>query len=416
MTLKWLLLLAEICILNATLGSPCIPLVDQTALLIGQDLYSISNYTSALNNIPFGTMSYTSLKNPSGNLAGLMRPVNYGSGIEWASELGSLYPGHALQIGLWVVDQCSDIAAGTMDDLIIKLAENLRFLDVPIYLRIGYEFDSQENRYGTSEYISAFQRVVNLTRRAGASNVAFVWHASGFEPRDSIEISEWFLGLDFVDWCGVSIFQQPYQCNNSTECSMTYVVNLIQYCQPLGLPVMIAESTPYGGIVINGSNSAGFVGNSWERWFRHVLSLVERYDIRMWCYINCNWDAQPMWRVNHAPGQPWGDTRVETSPSGILQMWRDNVLNGPRYSWSVSSAVNQNISSTEYSESILSKGQQLEAVAPQLIYDWITIVFMGSALLIILAIKFAITEYESLLSRIRKVRNHHPYDPINDEI
>jgi hypothetical protein len=349
MALQWFFI-QGILLLNAALSLPCIPQDNRTALLIGQDLYSISNYTSTMNNIPFGTMSYTSLSNLYGNLTGLLRPINYGSGIEWAAGLVSLYPGRALQIGLWVVDQCSEIAAGEKDFLITELAKSLNSLNVPVYLRIGYEFDSSENRYVPAEYTAAFQRIVNITRLIGTDKIAFVWHASGFEPRNSIDISAWFPGLDYVDWCGVSIFQQPYECNNSSECSMPAVENLIQYCQYLALPVMIAESTPYGGIVSNGSNSAGFVGNSWERWFRHVVSLIDRYDIKMWCYINCDWDAQPMWRVNHAPGQPWGDTRIEAAPTGLIEMWQVNVLNQPRYSWSVSAADKNIRGGTDFSD------------------------------------------------------------------
>ena len=57
---------------------------------------------------------------------------------------------------------------------------------------------------------------------------------------------------------------------------------------------MIAESTPFGGIIEEGAsnlgpNRAGFYGSSWTRWFLPVLTFIEKHDIRMWCYINCNW-------------------------------------------------------------------------------------------------------------------------------
>jgi hypothetical protein len=37
--------------------------------------------------------------------------------------------------------------------------------------------------------------------------------------------------------------------------------------------------------------------------------------VRIWSYINCNWDGQPMWAIKHARGVAWGDSRVEVHPS-----------------------------------------------------------------------------------------------------
>jgi len=51
---------------------PCIPVEGRTALVIGQDYDSISNYTQQVkdNSAPFGLMSYTALKNNDGELSG----------------------------------------------------------------------------------------------------------------------------------------------------------------------------------------------------------------------------------------------------------------------------------------------------------------------------------------------------------
>ena len=105
---------------------------------------------------------------------------------------------------------------------------------------------------------------------------------------------------------------------------------------------MVAESTPFGGIVdgeggevgeggsggLNsgklGSNSitnrAGYRGFTWDIWFKPLLAWIEFNDIEAWCYINCDWDAQPMWQKNHAPGAYWGDTRIE-SKGGKAIYW-----------------------------------------------------------------------------------------------
>ena len=40
-------------------GIPCIPIEGKTALIIGQDYYSVLNYTAVLGDSPLGVMSYT---------------------------------------------------------------------------------------------------------------------------------------------------------------------------------------------------------------------------------------------------------------------------------------------------------------------------------------------------------------------
>lgn len=77
---------------------------------------------------------------------------------------------------------------------------------------------------------------------------------------------------------------------------------------------MIAESTPFGGIT-----------NSWNDWFGPVLDLIDRYDIDMWSYINCDWESQPMW---HSIG--FGETRLSTSAE-IMAKWNTLVVNGNRF-------------------------------------------------------------------------------------
>jgi len=49
-------------------------------------------------------------------------------------------------------------------------------------------------------------------------------------------------------------------------------------------------------------------------WFVPVLDFIEKYDVKMWSYINCDWDSFPMWisNNNHAPNVFWGDTRLQS--------------------------------------------------------------------------------------------------------
>lgn len=318
----------------------CIPTKGKTSLVIGQDLDSISNYTQAFpRHPPFGLMAYTALtSNHSNNIAGLLQPIEYGSGIEWAKGLLDKYKNASLQLGLYMVNSCGYIATGLLDEDIDALATFLKsYHDRSIYLRIGYEFDSVENQYPPLDYIAAFQRIVDRFNDKNVTNTAFVWHASGFTPRDGHSIEEWFPGEDYVDWCGVSLFQQPYDCQTAKQCRFLHAERLVNFCNQYQLPVMIAESTPFGGIVEQLStvkvNRAGYTGSSWTRWFLPVLTFIERHDVKMWSYINCDWDSFPMWQKNHAPGIYWGDTRIEVTTDLRLR-WKELILDNPRFNWS----------------------------------------------------------------------------------
>ena len=85
---------------------------------------------------------------------------------------------------------------------------------------------------------------------------------------------------------------------------------------------MIAESTPFGGINMNTSETELYnKTDSWDRWYSEVLALIERFDISMWSYINCNWESQPMWK-----GVGFGDTRLSSNIE-VMSKWAYYVQN-----------------------------------------------------------------------------------------
>lgn len=343
---------------SGVLQRPCVPIKGKVGLIIGQDYWEIRNYTRAFtedNPRPFGVAAYTALDSENGRLTGLWNPINYGSGVEWAGGLHNEYPGSALQLGLYLVGAEHRTMNGELDNEITFLAEFIREYEAPVYLRIGYEFDSKENNYDAPAYIAAFRRIVDLIRGtayedatdptksvSGAKNVAFVWHAAGFEPRDNMNIEDWFPGESYVDWCGISVFQQPYECKEefTFEGCMEHAIRMAKFCHQKTIPLMIAESTPFGGIVTEedakenptATNGAGYMGSTWVGWFTTVLHFIDRFDVKIWTYINCDWDRLPMWKKNHAPGKHWGDSRLQVH-TDIAKHWREEVLQKSKFKW-----------------------------------------------------------------------------------
>jgi hypothetical protein len=112
-----------------------------------------------------------------------------------------------------------------------------------------------------------------------------------------------------VDWAGISVYQQF----DGTLGTVADIENFCNFAKSRNKPVMIAESTPYGGI----SDAR------WTDWFLPCLDLIHREHIQMWSYIDTDWDALPMFA-----GQGWGDSRIENNPF-IRSNWFATVCCNP---------------------------------------------------------------------------------------
>jgi len=278
---------------------------------------------------PSTAMFYTDIQ----VLRGLEQPVDYGSGIEYADGItDSLFSGQAvgLQIGLWLngTTGCKDIISGALDKNIETLIEFLTDGHASkVFLRVGYEFDNPS--FGYSDDPLSFQKAFIYTVEqcrlypGCAEKVKFVWHS--WAAKRSTPLEDFYPGDDFVDWIGVSIFDQffPWSERDATRDD---IVEVLEFAQKHHKPTMIAESTPFGGIQLDLNITQPYegMGEIWNRWFQPVLDLVDEYDIGMWSYINCAWQDQPMW--NYAG---FGETRLSTN-SEVMQNWYDKVLHGDR--------------------------------------------------------------------------------------
>ncbi|KAL3779693.1 LOW QUALITY PROTEIN: hypothetical protein HJC23_010561 [Cyclotella cryptica] len=373
----------------------CRPPVNTTYLTIGQDLFSIHQYVLSQYNyslhhslitnttvsdvdtvtgksaaplavsqyVPSAFMVYTDLA----SLKGLWEPTDYGSGVEYADGVLNMFPSNhyleydgsdnvqeirpskyspaGLQIGLWLngTQGCFSIYTGVLDhqiQLLISYLEHCRASKV--FIRIGYEFDNPS--FGFSDdpamYILAFRKIVSDCRDflsdEANDRVLFVWHSWG-APMASKKLSleRFYPGDKFVDWIGVSIFQQVFPWGAAAGGgSMAEVENVLKFAVEHDKPIMIAESTPFGGIELNQATKAvqslvtkenHNFGDSWDRWYGKVLEVINKYDISMWCYIDADWESQPMW---HNVG--FGETRIATNEL-VMAKWQEQIIrNGLR--------------------------------------------------------------------------------------
>jgi hypothetical protein len=275
--------------------------------------------------------------------------------------LAEAFPESGLQIGLWLNgDQgCRDIMSGLLDENMYQLFDFIQS-DLPeslpkVFLRVGYEFDNPSFGYSgnPSSYQDAFRKLVRTCENQMKYNIchekiAFVWHSWAAPRQINTSLVQFYPGDDFVDWVGVSIFQQLYPWANNNDDddrkedggdfaggNILEVEEVLDFAKSRKKPIMIAESTPFGGMDVlesnniskrylehsNNSSSSSSSNDIWNIWFQKTIDIINKYDISMWSYINCDWDSQPMWK-----GIGFGDTRLSSSED-VMNHWWDQILN-----------------------------------------------------------------------------------------
>lgn len=334
--------------------------IDQPRIfIIGQDLGAIRGYyDSACCVKADGNTAYVNLYNvlsekKTFSALGIDaegKPVDiesdFGTGPINALKTATEFPG-GLALGLSLVENenpnaLSLLIAGQYDEHIGHLADFIKIIDEPVWLRIGYEFDGAWNQgYADPEkYKAAYRHVVDKLREADVKNVEYVWQASTSPVDDVIDggfedISNWYPGDNYVDWIGASWFltidEKPATAMEYDPASQRELTDqVLGFARAKAKPVMIAESSPQGYNLAQNFNvniapiwdgpSKGDKKNVgdveiWEAWYAPLFQYMNENDdvIRAFAYINANWDAQPRWGAPYLEGY-WGDSRLEANP------------------------------------------------------------------------------------------------------
>lgn len=295
----WLLVLLLFVQTNECIAqsqSKFIPPDDQVLLVIGQDKNVIRDYLK-MEKIPAGFSFYTSIQ----NVDGIHGPIDYGGGIQDAKYLTDEYPDTVLQVGLYMVDALKDIVDGKFDSNIKNLGEWIIATNRPVFLRIGYEFDFPSNHYDPQEYQEAYRYIVDHLKDQQVDNVVYVWHSyAAFIDRS---VMDWYPGDNYVDWFGISYF---FPSNTRFQ------ERIIKLAKEKQKPVMIAEASPSFITTLKGKKS-------WDTFFQPMFDLVQKYNIKMLCYINCNWDDYGMFA-----SLKWGDARLQNDDY-VKLYWKKEI-------------------------------------------------------------------------------------------
>lgn len=274
----------------------------------GQSSEAFANYASLLPEHPPAIyMEYTSI---GGYKPGWLTRI---------SEAYAAYPfAPVMQLGLsMTVDGQPEkryeeaVAAGIHDEKIAAIIRDLKTVDRPVFIRLGYEFNGGWNGYRPEPFKQAWRRVVAAFREAGLDKVAFVWCASG----DGIfeNFMDFYPGDEWVDWWAIDLFSAHHFYHPGVHAFMAQALER-------RFPVMIGESTPrYIG--------SGHGDASWRLWYQPYFNFIREHpQVKAFCYIDWDW-SNTSW--------PWGDGRIELSPV-VLEHYRQEVANpvyrhGPAY-------------------------------------------------------------------------------------
>ena len=132
------------------------------------------------------------------------------------------------------------LASGADDGVITAYAEALKGFQGPVFLRWCWEMNLvglHPQIGGPAAFVGAWDHIRSLFRRAGASNVSFVWcpGLTGVDP------APYFPGASEVDWIGVD----GYSHTSGTTFGSLFGA-FVRTWQGTGRPLMVAETGAIG--------------------------------------------------------------------------------------------------------------------------------------------------------------------------
>ncbi|WP_299550774.1 glycosyl hydrolase [Seonamhaeicola sp.] len=282
-----------------------VPPNGKTLLIMGQTVESITEYQNHFSNkkTPGGWSAYWAITEFKGVTE---RHRNDTGSSQNHQMLVNKFPNTAIQSALWMVGKLripENASLGFYDKGIKKYAAWAKSVNRPIYLRIGYEFDGPHNALEPAKYKRIYKRIVDILRKEGANNIAFIWHSYASRPYKDYKLSDWYPGDAYVDWVGISVFGHAYNADFGPHCD-----TVLAFARQHKKPVMIAESNPIYGIDKDTTKA-------WDDWFVNYFSFIYNKNIKAVSFINENWQ-----NLNIPGIHEWKDARLQNNKK-ISEAW-----------------------------------------------------------------------------------------------
>jgi hypothetical protein len=218
-----------------------------------------------------------------------------------------------------------DIARGVYDAYFEEAAEAVRDFKDPVFISINHEMNGtwypfSEAFPGSSvtaqDYIAAWRRIVDVFRRKGANNAAFVW-SPNVPDVGPVPYTKYYPGDDYVDWVGVS-FYSGNPMSNLAQIYRTYAAKK---------PIFITEWAT------GEDKSRYFVGFPGEaQWIEQFFTSLEKNYPRVKAISWFQWDkrqyGESNYQLQRVPEQAQTYNAQIQNPRYVDAA--DGILLGPR--------------------------------------------------------------------------------------
>ncbi len=218
------------------------------------------------------------------------------------------------------------------DGMIDTVAEIVRAVNGPVFVRPGFEFNGSWNGYTAGTYPRAFRKFVDRFRSAGAANAVFIWCYEPDAPADFADEVDgealWYPGDEYVDWFGLDVFSarhfdpaEPLADRRGLTPrgrAEAFLAMAREHRKPVYLSEVAAVQ-----IDITVSEADGRA--DWEAWFAKWFGwLAAHPEIKAFNYMSQDYRGT---RYDRESG--WGNARLQDN-AYILGRWLER-LRQPRF-------------------------------------------------------------------------------------
>jgi Glycosyl hydrolase family 26 len=195
-----------------------------------------------------GALTNYQLVNTFTNVAG-QQPnlVGYYSG--WGEPFQTSFAETASKHGAATIMQwdptdipVSKIAAGDYDTYVRSFAASVRSFGHPVVIGFGHEMNANWYSWGYGQlppatFVAAWQHIVTVFRKAGVSNVTWLWTIQADEPGTG-PIASWWPGAQYVNWVGID----GYYYDSGDTFASIFGKTIAQVRELSHLPVLVSEA------------------------------------------------------------------------------------------------------------------------------------------------------------------------------
>jgi hypothetical protein len=254
----------------------------------------VNEYQDAINHIPMVYSAYAIL-DPYAN------SLDSTDFIDIITNHGRPY---LLMIGLTLLDSSylngyqinipvNKILNGTLDYRIIDIAQRIKAINAPVYLRPGFEFGNGNDGMHSdpdmtpTNFVNIWIHIYNIFSQQNVTNVAWVWNT--VNPH-FFNYLEWYPGNEYVDWWGINLY---------TLNQIDYSNSFLNDASLHNKPVFICESCPI-------HNNGTLNPDNWANWFIPYFNKIRsNSSIKGIIYISDSWDRGPF--------AMWADSRINNN-------------------------------------------------------------------------------------------------------